>query len=597
MSRLTPLLAVLLLCGCQDAAQTDPDTAPPIQAARSIPNDAPANAVARYEERYVTVDDVDAHILATPIEDRPAPGADLDDWYREQIRLIVMDQLLLDRARSTDLEQDPDFVLRRRALERQIGIRQCLTQEVPEALQVGRDDIAARYEARADDLQAPERRSVFHIYRRSGPDGDIAAINAELTALRDRVLAGERFETLAAEVSDSESRHREGSLGWFTRGQLPPAFDEVVFALDEGVPSRPVQMPDGAHLFLVGDILPARQASLDEAAPQLRAQILAEQEAAALDELAGRNPSPRVRIIERDELERLGRENETDAVVLEASDYSLTLSGFRTRLRRAFGDSIRTLPGLDSTLPIELAWNSLERLKRHEAAFEVCRSSGWIDDAAIDEQLEPWVEQTLIARMRQDELRRRALDDTTALERYFTSNRDQFLPPVEWRLDRLRVPFTEAATGDANMARLEALAAANEASLADIRAELGGEIEALDWLTMADMQRLNPKLGQRVAATPAGSLVSPLRIDDQLELYRVMDRRQPDPPTLAEVQGAVVSAYLRQYTAELYVELEEDWLAEADFQLYESRLEQLRRAGRSAPEISVEELEALLNES
>lgn len=596
MSRLTPLLAVLLLSGCQDAAQTDPDSAPPIQAARSIPDDAPADAVARHHASYVTVGDVDARILATPLEDRPAPGADLDAWYREQIRLIVMDRLLLDRARSSDLEGEPDFVMRRRALERQIGIRQCLAEEFPEALVVDQDEIETRYRERLDDLQAPERRSVVHLYRRIGPDGDVEALDAELNALRDRVMAGERFETLAAAHSASESRHREGSLGWFTRGQLPAAFDDVVFSLDEGVPSRPVHTPDGAHLFLVGDILPERRVALDEAAPQLRAQLLAEQEAAALDELAARNASPTVRIIERDELERLGREDDPDAVVLEASDYTLTLGGFRTRLRRAFGDTLRNTLNLENSLPMELAWTSLERLERHEAAFEVCRSSGHIDAAAIDRQIEPWIEQTLTARMRQAELRQRALEDSAALERFFASNRDQFLPPVEWQLERLQVPFAATAAGDAAMARLEALAAADESSLEEIRRELGGEIEMLEWLTISAMHRLNPKLGQRVAATAPGSLVPPLRIDDQLELYRVADRRQPDAPALEDVKEAVVSAYLRQYTAEIYTELEDDWLAEAGFQLFESRLEQLRRAGRGEADISIEELEDLLSE-
>jgi parvulin-like peptidyl-prolyl isomerase len=597
MSRLTILLAVLLLCGCQDDAQTDLDPAPPTQAARSIPADAPADAVAGFRDGFITVDDVDARILATPADDRPAPGSDLDGWYREQIRLLAMNRLLLAEARRTDLDQDHEFVLRRLALERQIGIRQCLAAELPDAIRVDPAAVNALYEERADDLSAPERRSVYHLYRRLGDDADVDALDAELTTLRDRVLAGERFETLATEYSDSESRHREGSLGWFTPGQLPPTFDEVVFALDEGVPSQPVHMGDGAHLFLVGDVLPERQIELSEAAPRLRQELLAEQEAAALDELAARNDSPTVRIVERDELERIGRDDEIEAIVLEASDYALSLKDFRTRLARAYGDAIRQAPGARSAIPADQAWDALERLKRHEAAFEYCRASDRIDPDTIARQLEGWIEQSMTARMRQSLLRELALSDPQALESFFLSNRDQFLPPVEWQVDRLRIPFSGAAEGDALMARLEQLAAEDASSLTEIQDELGGDIDRLDGITMLDMQNLNPKMGQRVASTPTGSLVPPLRIDDRLELFRVVDRRQPAPPELADVQDAVVSAYLRQYTAELYTRLEADWLAESGYVLFEPRLALLRRAGRAETEISIEELDALLDGS
>ena len=45
--------------------------------------------------------------------------------------------------------------------------------------------------------------------------------------LRERILRGENFQRLAQSESDSESRHRQGSIGWVVRGQLPQTFARV----------------------------------------------------------------------------------------------------------------------------------------------------------------------------------------------------------------------------------------------------------------------------------------------------------------------------------------------------------------------------------
>ncbi len=62
---------------------------------------------------------------------------------------------------------------------------------------------------------------------------------------------GADFATLAKEHSLSPDREDGGNLGYFSRGQLPPEFDKVLFTLGAGQLSDPVESPYGVHLFLV----------------------------------------------------------------------------------------------------------------------------------------------------------------------------------------------------------------------------------------------------------------------------------------------------------------------------------------------------------
>lgn len=83
------------------------------------------------------------------------------------------------------------------------------------------------------------------------------------TELRDRILAGEKFEDIAAQYSDDTSNAQNGGdLGWFGHGAMVPTFDEAVFALPVGQISEPITTSFGVHLIEVLEKDPAR--TLDE---------------------------------------------------------------------------------------------------------------------------------------------------------------------------------------------------------------------------------------------------------------------------------------------------------------------------------------------
>ena len=97
------------------------------------------------------------------------------------------------------------------------------------------------------------------------PDREAAAmaVKERLLSLRERVINGERFATLARIYSeDPGSARRGGELGLASKSIFWPAFSDAAMALRPGVISQIVETPDGFHIIEViekkGDMFNAR---------------------------------------------------------------------------------------------------------------------------------------------------------------------------------------------------------------------------------------------------------------------------------------------------------------------------------------------------
>jgi foldase protein PrsA len=74
----------------------------------------------------------------------------------------------------------------------------------------------------------------------------------EAEAVLERLQEGEDFEVLAREVStDTMSAELGGDLGWFPKGKMDAAFEEVAFNLPVGEISEVVETRYGFHIILV----------------------------------------------------------------------------------------------------------------------------------------------------------------------------------------------------------------------------------------------------------------------------------------------------------------------------------------------------------
>ena len=97
------------------------------------------------------------------------------------------------------------------------------------------------------------------------PDRDAAAlaVKDKLLSLRERIMNGEKFSTLARLYSeDPGSARRGGELGMASKSIFWPAFSDAAMVLRPGTISQVVETPDGYHIIEViekrGDMFNAR---------------------------------------------------------------------------------------------------------------------------------------------------------------------------------------------------------------------------------------------------------------------------------------------------------------------------------------------------
>ena len=88
------------------------------------------------------------------------------------------------------------------------------------------------------------------------PDREAAniAVKERLLAIRERIINGEKFSTLARiDSQDPGSARKGGELGMASKSIFWPAFSDAAMALKPGVVSQIVETPDGFHIIEVLD--------------------------------------------------------------------------------------------------------------------------------------------------------------------------------------------------------------------------------------------------------------------------------------------------------------------------------------------------------
>jgi len=106
---------------------------------------------------------------------------------------------------------------------------------------------------------------------------------------------------------------------------------------------------------------------------------------------------------------------------------------------------------------------------------------------------------------------------------------------------------------------------------------------------------MQPKLPTLLAPLDAGQLAAPYRTEQGLEIAEVEARTEAKPIPFDEVRDRVVARYVTQYTKELYDRLSAKLLDEVDLTIDPDALATLRDAGLPQPDVSVEQLEDLLD--
>ncbi|MEZ5332719.1 MAG: peptidylprolyl isomerase [Thermoanaerobaculia bacterium] len=515
--------------------------------------------VAEWKGGSLTAAEVDAALVERPASERPAPGADLETWYETSVRELAFDRILLASPELALTRDSPEWLARVEEVRRAVAYRVFL-ERLPPVPAPTPEEVREAFAQRADARHRPETRLVSHIFLRVGERRSAAEARTQLEAIRRRVLAGESFAQLAADLSESETRHRRGEIGWMSRDQLGSLAD-LVFSLPPRRPSEPFLTPEGGHLFYVDAVTAERDYELAEVESRIVETLRRERLAAAVIEAAEALPAPPGEdfVPDSEELAGLLAGGQPDTLVLRVGDYRLDLAGLRGSLEEAgeTGD------------PVERARRRLEYLQRRERVYEHALAEGWLEEPDVARRLETVLDRELLQYVRTLELRRLVAESPEAVQAYYAKRRHRFMEPLQVELRDLHVPF-EPGKGNDLMRRLEAAApevSAGRTTLESLQRELGGEIDEIGWVTIEQLSGVAPVVALQTAELGSTGCLSPVARGGRMHLVEVTDRREPVERSLAEAREEVEAAFLEENRDSLHERMRAAALEKAGFRL------------------------------
>ncbi len=150
------------------------------------------------------------------------------------------------------------------------------------------------YDAHRAEFQEPLRFRASHLFLAAPigyPNEVIASKRTLINALAARLKNGEAFPALVAEFSEDEgTKTRGGDLNYFARARMCPEVFAALAALPPGLTSAPIRSRLGFHLLRSQEILPAREISFTEAAPEIASRLEDERRAQAVSTLLAALP-------------------------------------------------------------------------------------------------------------------------------------------------------------------------------------------------------------------------------------------------------------------------------------------------------------------
>jgi peptidyl-prolyl cis-trans isomerase D len=140
-------------------------------------------------------------------------------------------------------------------------------------VQVTSKEVENYYQNNPEKFGQPKRVKVRHILIKSESKDPEALAKARKKAesIREEAVKGKDFAQLAKQYSeDPGTKDQGGDLGYITRGQVVPEFEEAAFSLKAGGISNVVQTPYGFHILKVDEIQEARVEPLEKVKDQIQ---------------------------------------------------------------------------------------------------------------------------------------------------------------------------------------------------------------------------------------------------------------------------------------------------------------------------------------
>jgi peptidyl-prolyl cis-trans isomerase C len=204
-----------------------------------------------------------SHMIAAEAQHHPAQSPPMA--FQAAARAIIVRTLLLEEAKRDGIIAVPEFVAPgKRELDDEASIRALIEARIP-IVEPDESQCRAFYDADPSRFRSTDLFEASHILFLAHPHD--AKAYAEAIARAEEIIAELsrspwRFEAIARERSECDSRANGGRLGQIVRGETVAEFELALQVLEEGqIAPTPIQSRFGAHVLKLdaratGEVLP-----------------------------------------------------------------------------------------------------------------------------------------------------------------------------------------------------------------------------------------------------------------------------------------------------------------------------------------------------
>ena len=146
---------------------------------------------------------------------------------------------------------------------------------------VNDDDIQNYYDTNKEHFVAPEQVHARHVVKHIDANTDKANAYVQILNAQEQLKKGVSFEEVAGAASDCPEN--AGDLGYFGRGQMVQAFEDVVFNMNVDDVSEPFLTEFGYHIVKLLDKREGGPVPLEQVKDHIAKQLTEKQKSDAIE--------------------------------------------------------------------------------------------------------------------------------------------------------------------------------------------------------------------------------------------------------------------------------------------------------------------------
>jgi peptidyl-prolyl cis-trans isomerase C len=222
------------------------------------------NVLARVRGRKITLKEFQERIVGIPSYYRGFLAT--VNGKMELLDGMIAEAVLIEKAKEEGLHRKEEINSRLRIAEDRV-LLEAMVQELQKGrIAVSDEEVEDYFEKHKEEFSNPEQVRVSHILVRT---------KSEAQKILDELRGGASFEKLVQEYSiDSITALKGGDLGYISRGEMIPIFEEAIFALEKKNDiSQIIETPFGYHLVKLTDRRKADKKTPEEIQNEIRMRI------------------------------------------------------------------------------------------------------------------------------------------------------------------------------------------------------------------------------------------------------------------------------------------------------------------------------------